>query len=65
MTIEHFKNKTNAVRSAYRARRTRLLATRNQAVDAAGSEDEEAERRYAEMPNNFFIEDSEDSCHTT
>ncbi|GMF41030.1 unnamed protein product [Phytophthora fragariaefolia] len=64
MTIEQFKNKINAVRSAYRARRTRLLATGNQADNAAaGSEDEEAERRYAEMPNNLFIEDSENSGH--
>ncbi|KAF4137457.1 hypothetical protein GN958_ATG13363 [Phytophthora infestans] len=56
VSVDQFKNKLNAVRTAYRAKRTQLLATGNKALeDTSGSEDDEEERQYAEMPRNFFF----------
>ncbi|KAI9985021.1 hypothetical protein PInf_004328 [Phytophthora infestans] len=56
VSVDQFKNKLNAVRTAYRAKRTQLLATGNKALeDTSGSEDEEEEGQYAEMPRNFFF----------
>ncbi|KAF4128550.1 hypothetical protein GN958_ATG22259 [Phytophthora infestans] len=60
VSVDQFKNKLNAVRTAYRAKRTQLLATGNKALeDTSGSEDDEEERQYAEMPRNFFLHSSE------
>ncbi|OWY99172.1 hypothetical protein PHMEG_00029878 [Phytophthora megakarya] len=57
--ISQFKNKLNAIRTAYRAKITRLLATRNQVLNGySGSEGENDERAYPEMPSDFYIDDS-------
>ncbi|KAE8974308.1 hypothetical protein PR003_g10650 [Phytophthora rubi] len=56
VTIDQFKNKINDVRTGYRAKRSRLLATGNAAsTSASESEDEAEQREYPEMPCNFFL----------
>ncbi|KAG6587003.1 Interferon-induced GTP-binding protein Mx [Phytophthora cinnamomi] len=62
VTVKQFKNKLDAVRAEYKTKRGRMLATGNRTQrDGLTSEEEhESERRYPEMPADFFMEEQDE-----
>ncbi|KAE9036294.1 hypothetical protein PR003_g7258 [Phytophthora rubi] len=65
VTVSQFKNKLNAIRKAYRANRTRMLATGNRAVESASNDDQDVDvdqqhsRAFPELPFNYFLDQGE------
>ncbi|POM60678.1 hypothetical protein PHPALM_30436 [Phytophthora palmivora] len=73
VTVKQFKNKLNSIRSGYRLKRARLMATGNLAHDDSSnsdvnSDDSRSPRDYPEMPKDYFLDprlsDSESDCST-
>lgn len=71
VSVAQFKNKLNAIRKAYKAKRTRMLATGNQVAGASsadedGEEDTAGGRKYPELPSNVLLNEADsvdDSGH--
>ncbi|EGZ22775.1 hypothetical protein PHYSODRAFT_324085 [Phytophthora sojae] len=65
VSVSQFKNKLNAIRKAYRAKRTRMLATGNRAMDTfSGGEGDSDEgsrggRSHPELPSNYLLDSDE------
>ncbi|KAI9984000.1 hypothetical protein PInf_005290 [Phytophthora infestans] len=59
VTVNQFKSKLNAIRKAYKAKRTRMLGTGNETEAAATSDDESGQRHYPELPTDFLADATE------
>ncbi|GMF50961.1 unnamed protein product [Phytophthora fragariaefolia] len=62
VTIKQFKNKLNAVRSGYKTKRQRTVATGNRPVRDGDDSDNE-ERKYPEMPTDFLLDGGDEHSH--
>ncbi|OWY97975.1 hypothetical protein PHMEG_00031375, partial [Phytophthora megakarya] len=58
VSVKQFKNKLNSVRAAYKARRTRMLATGNRSLDDAAESEEDAscqpQLKYPELTLDYL-----------
>ncbi|ETM98754.1 hypothetical protein PPTG_19315 [Phytophthora nicotianae INRA-310] len=59
LTVKQFKNKLDSVRSNYKAKRQRMMATGNRSA-RDGDDSDDKERQYPEMPNDFLIDDADE-----
>ncbi|KAF4138802.1 hypothetical protein GN958_ATG12011 [Phytophthora infestans] len=63
-SVKQFKNKLNNIRSGYKKKRTRLLGTGNRVQENSSDEEGDSEspqRKYPEMPVDFFVSYSDES----
>ncbi|KAF4127636.1 hypothetical protein GN958_ATG02381 [Phytophthora infestans] len=67
VTVKQLKNKLDAVRAAYKAKRGRMLATGNHPPNSDSSSDEgdDTLRKYPEMPVDFFVDEPDKSSDSS
>ncbi|KAI9988605.1 hypothetical protein PInf_022055 [Phytophthora infestans] len=67
VTVKQFKNKLDAVRAAYKAKRGRMLTTGNPPPNSDSSSDEgdDTLRKYPEMPVDFFVDEPDKSSDSS
>ncbi|OWZ04921.1 hypothetical protein PHMEG_00023091, partial [Phytophthora megakarya] len=66
VTVKQFKNKLDAVRAGYKAKKLRMLATGNRTSHGNDSDDDDEEkRRYPKLPVDFYANASAGVLHNS